>query len=54
MVIVLTAMDVAGPAGSVGLVADSAEKLLHDVKIIARNKVIVAMPMLFNFSTFSC
>ena len=54
MVMVLTTMDVAVPIGSVGLAADGAEKLLHDVKIIARNKVIVGMPMFFNFPTFSC
>ena len=51
---VLTTMDVAVSERSVGLVVDGAEKLLHDVKIIARNKGSVDMPMFFNFPTFLC
>ena len=52
---VLKAMGVAGPVGSVGSgVVDGAEKLLHEVKIIDRNKVMIAGPMFFNCSTFPC
>ena len=51
---VLKAMDVAVPVGSGPGMVDGVEKLLHDVKIIDRNKVIIARPMFFNCSTFIC
>jgi hypothetical protein len=45
-------MDVAVFIKSVGLITGVDVKLLQDVKIKAKNKVIIELPMFFNFPAF--
>ena len=47
-------VDMAVSIKSVGLTIEGDKKLLHDVKIITKNKVIFDLQMFFNFPAFLC